>query len=400
MKLYGAGGEVLLDMVSSWWVNLHGHAQPEIAAAIAEQASTLEHVIFAGYTHAPAAHFAAELAATLPPPLSRIFYSDNGSTATEVALKIALQYHHNRGVEKHRILALSGGYHGDTFGAMSAGKDSGFYKPFGDKLFTVDFIPYPETWQDDPDINEKEAASLNRLDELLESRDVAAVILEPLVQGASGMRMSRASWVAEVARRVRAADGLVIFDEVMTGFGRTAKLWATDWVGVTPDLLCLSKGITGGFLPLGVTAATEQIYEAFAGEDFSMAFAHGHSYTANPLCVAAARASLKITKGAETSTNWTRISASHAAVLPELAAHAGLERVRQCGTILAADVCGGGEYGGNLSLAMRDFFMKNGLLMRPLGNTIYLLPPFIISDQELQQGYDAITEAAYRFSRS
>lgn len=400
MKLYGAGGEVLLDMVSSWWVNLHGHAQPEIAAAIAEQASTLEHVIFAGYTHAPAAHFAAELAATLPPPLSRIFYSDNGSTATEVALKIALQYHHNRGVEKHRILALSGGYHGDTFGAMSAGKDSGFYKPFGDKLFTVDFIPYPETWQDDPDINEKEAASLNRLDELLESRDVAAVILEPLVQGASGMRMSRASWVAEVARRVRAADGLVIFDEVMTGFGRTAKLWATDWVGVTPDLLCLSKGITGGFLPLGVTAATEQIYEAFVGEDFSMAFAHGHSYTANPLCVAAARASLKITKGAETSTNWTRISASHAAVLPELAAHAGLERVRQCGTILAADVCGGGEYGGNLSLAMRDFFMKNGLLMRPLGNTIYLLPPFIISDQELQQGYDAIAEAAYRFSRS
>lgn len=400
MKLYGAGGEVLLDMVSSWWVNLHGHAQPEIAAAIAKQASTLEHVIFAGYTHAPAAQFAAELAEILPPPLSRIFYSDNGSTATEVALKIALQYHHNRGVEKHRILALSGGYHGDTFGAMSAGKDSGFYKPFGDKLFTVDFIPYPETWQDDPDINEKEAASLNRLDELLESRDVAAVILEPLVQGASGMRMSRASWVAEVARRVRAADGLVIFDEVMTGFGRTAKLWATDWVGVTPDLLCLSKGITGGFLPLGVTAATEQIYEAFVGEDFSMAFAHGHSYTANPLCVAAARASLKITKGAETSTNWTRISASHAAVLPELAAHAGLERVRQCGTILAADVCGGGEYGGNLSLAMRDFFMKNGLLMRPLGNTIYLLPPFIISDQELQQGYDAITEAAYRFSRS
>lgn len=400
MKLYGAGGEVLLDMVSSWWVNLHGHAQPEIAAAIAEQASTLEHVIFAGYTHAPAAQFAAELAEILPPPLSRIFYSDNGSTATEVALKIALQYHHNRGVEKHRILALSGGYHGDTFGAMSAGKDSGFYKPFGDKLFTVDFIPYPETWQDDPDINEKEAASLNRLDELLESRDVAAVILEPLVQGASGMRMSRASWVAEVARHVRAADGLVIFDEVMTGFGRTAKLWATDWVGVTPDLLCLSKGITGGFLPLGVTAATEQIYEAFAGEDFSMAFAHGHSYTANPLCVAAARASLKITKGAETSTNWTRISASHAAVLPELAAHAGLERVRQCGTILAADICGGGEYGGNLSLAMRDFFMKNGLLMRPLGNTIYLLPPFIISDQELQQGYDAIAEAAYRFSRS
>lgn len=400
MKLYGAGGEVLLDMVSSWWVNLHGHAQPEIAAAIAKQASTLEHVIFAGYTHAPAAQFAAELAEILPPPLSRIFYSDNGSTATEVALKIALQYHHNRGVEKHRILALSGGYHGDTFGAMSAGKDSGFYKPFGDKLFTVDFIPYPETWQDDPDINEKEAASLNRLDELLESRDVAAVILEPLVQGASGMRMSRASWVAEVARRVRAADGLVIFDEVMTGFGRTAKLWATDWVGVTPDLLCLSKGITGGFLPLGVTAATEQIYEAFVGEDFSMAFAHGHSYTANPLCVAAARASLKITKGAETSTNWTRISASHAAVLPELAAHAGLERVRQCGTILAADVCGGGEYGGNLSLAMRDFFMKNGLLMRPLGNTIYLLPPFIISDQELQQGYDAIAEAAYRFSRS
>lgn len=391
-------GERLLDLVSSWWVNLHGHAHPHIAAAIARQAQQLEHVIFAGFTHPSAVHLAANLAAELPGELRRIFYSDNGSTAVEAALKIALQAHYNQGERRTRLLAFEGGYHGDTFGAMSAGRSSGFYAPFDDKLFDVTFLPYPATWSDDPDVEAREQAALLALDAAL-GDDVAAVIVEPLVQGASGMKMVRPAFLSEVVRRVRAAGGLVIFDEVMTGFGRTGALWAARHLSEAPDLMCLSKGITGGFLPLGVTAATEDLYQAFEGDDFSSAFAHGHSYTANPLSCAAALASLELTLSAQTTADLARIGASHARALPELAAHPHLTRVRQCGTILAAEVRGAGSYGGNVSLELRQFFAARGLLMRPLGNVLYLLPPYCVTDAHLQLAYAALLDAAQQFGR-
>ena len=395
--LFTESGERLLDMVSSWWVNLHGHAHPAIAAAIAEQARTLEHVIFAGYTHAPAANLAAGLAAQLPEGITRIFYSDNGSTAVEAALKIALQAHYNWGsVGRKRLIAFEGGYHGDTFGAMSAGRTSGFYAPFLDKLFEVTFLPYPATWQGDPDLEAKEKAALAALDAAL-GEDVAALIVEPLVQGASGMNMLRPTFLDEVVRRVRSAGGLVIFDEVMTGFGRTGQLWAARHLGEAPDLMCLSKGITGGFLPLGVTAASEELYRAFEGDSFAQAFAHGHSYTANPLSCAAALASLELTLSADTAAHWERIGAAHAQAAQELAAQPQLQRVRQCGTILAAEICGAGEYGGNISLELRQFFATRGLLMRPLGNVIYLLPPYVVTDKQLRVAYDAMLDAARQF---
>lgn len=398
--LYAKSGEKLLDMVSSWWVNLHGHAHPAIAEAIAQQARTLEHVIFAGYTHAPAVHLAAQLAQALPSGLTRIFYSDNGSTATEVALKMALQAHHNRGQpQRKRVIAFQGGYHGDTFGAMSAGQTSGFYAPFADKLFAVDFVPYPATWQGDPNTESKEAAALAALDAVLGDQ-TAAIILEPLVQGAGGMNMVRPAFVDEVVRRVKAAGGLVIFDEVMTGFGRTGRLWATSHLQETPDLMCLSKGITGGFLPLGVTAATEELYRAFEGSSFAQAFAHGHSYTANPLTCAAALASLELTLSKQTAAHWDRIGAAHAQASAELAAHPHLERVRQCGTILAAEIRGAGEYGGDTSLKLRQFFAERGLLMRPLGNVVYLLPPYIVTNEQLQEAYAALLDAASQFGRA
>lgn len=397
-SLYTADGTRLLDLVSSWWVNLHGHAHPHIAGAIAAQAHALEHVIFAGFTHAPAATLAARLAQQLPGDLNRVFYSDNGSTAVEVALKIALQAAHNRGEARTRLLAFEGGYHGDTFGAMSAGASSGFYAPFQDKLFDVTFLPYPATWEGDPAVEAKEKAALNALDAAL-GEDVAAILLEPLLQGAAGMRLTRPAFVDEVMRRVRGAGALVIFDEVMTGFGRTGQLWAARHLQEAPDLMCLSKGLTGGFLPMGVTATTEALYRAFDGDSFAQAFAHGHSYTANPLACAAALASLDLTLSPETAAHWARIGAAHAAFLPELAAHPCLQHVRQCGTVLAAEIHGAGEYGGNVSLDLRRFFAARGLLLRPLGNVVYLLPPYIATNEELRQGHEALLAAATGFGR-
>ncbi len=401
--LYTADGGVLLDMVSSWWVNLHGHAHPHVAGAIAQQARQLEHVIFAGFTHAPAVTLAARLAGHLPPGLDRIFYSDNGSTAVEAALKIALQAWYNRVEPRRHILAFEGGYHGDTFGAMSAGQTSGFYRPFQDKLFDVSFLPYPQTWQGDPDVEAKESAALSALDLILEQHagDVAALIAEPLVQGSSGMRMCRPQFLAEVVRRVKATGAFVIFDEVMTGFARTGRMWAgqhlEQFTDAAPDLMCLSKGLTGGFLPMGVTACTEELYAEFRGDTFERAFAHGHSYTANPLACAAALASLDLLEAEGTWDSVARVGAVHARWLPELAAHPHLHRVRQLGTIAAVQLRGAGGYGGRASLELRAFFQEKGLLLRPLGDTLYLLPPYCVQDEHLDVAYRALLDAAQVF---
>ena len=385
--LYDENDNAYLDLISSWWVNLHGHAHPDIAQAIYDQAKCLEHVMFAGFTHEPAVTLCEQLQKLLPNELCRFFFSDNGSTAVETALKMAYQFWWNQGVtHKTLFLSFEGGYHGDTFGAMSVGK-SEFHDPFSKLFFSVLTTPFPDTWENDENIEEKENAALTALTNHLENHgnQIAAIILEPLVQGASGMRMCRPDFVNKVIKLVHQLGILVIFDEVMTGFGRTGRYFALEHTHVTPDFLCLSKGLTGGFLPLALTVTNEKIFTAFLGEHFTQAFAHGHSYTANPLGCAAAISSLKLLLAQNTSA----IHHAHKKGLDNLKKNCkNSHRFRLLGTIAAFDVVG--QYPFNLTQTLREKFIKNGLLIRPLGNTVYLLPPYSTTPEELEEAYEKI----------
>lgn len=395
--VYGADGKEYLDLVSSWWVNLHGHAHPYIADAIAEQAHKLEQVIFAGLTHEPAVRLAQRLTSLLPDDLNRVFYSDDGSTAVEVALKLALQYWRNLGrPERRRYLAFEGGYHGDTVGAMSVGVSSGFYAPFEDLLFEVDVLPFPETWEGDAAVAEKEDRCLSALEAYIDRRgdETAATIIEPLVQGVGGMRMCRAEFLQALVQKLRAAGVLVIFDEVMTGFGRTGDLFACLKAGVTPDLICLSKGLTAGFLPLAATVCRDPIYEAFLDTGFDKAFAHGHSFTANPLGCAAGLASLDLLMKEETRARIAAIEARHRKHMARLAHHPKVTRPRVTGTIAALNVeVEDSGYAAAIGPRLKAFFLENGLLLRPLGEVIYFLPPYCISDSQLDRSYDTLERA-------
>ncbi len=390
-------GREILDMISSWWVTLHGHAQPEIADAIAHQARTLEHVIFAGFTHAPAVEVAERLTAVLPQSINRVFFSDNGSTAVEVALKLAVQYHYNKGdTQRRRFLAFQGGYHGDTFGAMSAGRGSGFFQPFASHLFSVDMMPWPETWAGDGEVDRKEHEALAALDEYLDRHawETVAMIMEPLVQGASGMRMVRPEFMRAVVSRLRDHNVLVIFDEVMTGFGRTGRVFAASRCGLTPDLMCLSKGLTGGALPLAVTACRDTIYQGFLDEDFAHAFAHGHSFTANPLGCAAAAASLKLLAAPDIPERLQAIEARHRQHLAPLASHPRVTHPRVTGTIAALTVASeDAGYTAAIGARLKAFFLENNVLIRPLGNVIYLMPPYCITEEQLDHAWHVIGQA-------
>ncbi|MDO8607994.1 MAG: adenosylmethionine--8-amino-7-oxononanoate transaminase [Phaeospirillum sp.] len=393
--IYAADGREYLDLVSSWWVNLHGHGNPAIAQAIADQALRLEQVIFADFTHEPAARLAARVTRLLPGDLDRVFYSDNGSTAVEVSLKLAHQYWRNRGQHRGVYVAFEGGYHGDTAGAMSAGHSSGYFEQWREMLFPVETVPFPATWDNDPEVEAKEQAALDALDLIFASNPdhVAAVIVEPLIQGAAGMRMCRPQFLQALEQRVREAGSLLIFDEVMTGFSRTGGLFACVKAGVTPDLVCLSKGLTGGFLPLSMTVAREAIFQEFLGQDLSRAFLHGHSYTANPLGCAAGLASLDLLQAAECQERVRTIEAIHRARLDKLAARPNVARTRLCGTIAAMDVIGDGEgYEAGVGPRLKAAFLERGLLLRPLGNVLYMLPPYCIAEADLHRAWDIVGE--------
>ena len=390
-----AGGEEILDLISSWWVNLHGHAHPLIAQAVARQAAELEQVVFAEFTHAPAAKLAARLAGLLPGELDRVFFSDDGSTAVEAGLKIALQYFGNRGEDRRRrLLAFDGGYHGDTVGAMSLGRSSGYFRAWEGLLFDVGVVPFPATWQDDPEVEVKEAAALAALEAALDDT-VAAVIIEPLVQGAGGMRMCRPVFLQTLVAKCRQAGVLVIFDEVMTGFGRTGAPFACLKAGVEPDIVCLSKGLTGGFLPMGATVVRETIHQAFRGAEISRAFLHGHSYTANPLGCAAGLASLDLLTSAECQARIATIESVHESRLAAMPA--GAARRRQTGTLAAVDI-GEGGYGGTAAAALKAFFRQHRMLVRPLGATLYFMPPYCIASADLHRAWDVLEAAAGRVS--
>ena len=360
-------GREIIDAISSWWVTLHGHAQPEIAKAIGRQARELEQVIFAGFTHEPAAELAAALAQRLQAGLTRVFFSDNGSTAVEVAIKIALQYWQNRGAPRTKIAALEHAYHGDTFGAMSASARGLFTDPYGSHLFDV--VRYPSSAITD---------------------ELAAVVVEPLLQGAGGMRMWSEATLRDIREKTAEHGVLLIADEVLTGFGRTGPLFACERAGVVPDVICLSKGLTGGFLPLSATAVREEIFEAFLSGDRRHTLFHGHSFTANPIACAAALASLALLND-ESAARRVAIECKHRSAMATLAGHPRVTEPRVLGTVAAFNL-GSAGYLDPVGADLSRFALERGVLLRPLGDVVYVLPPYCTTDAQLDQIYGVITE--------
>lgn len=393
VHLYDDVGNKYIDAISSWWLNIHGHSNQYIAEKIAKQAQELEHVIFAGFTHPPAVELAERVLSHLPNNQSKVFYSDNGSTAVEVALKMAFQYWHNKNKPKTRVIALEGAYHGDTFGAMSVGARSAFNAPFTPFLFEVDFIECP--------LPGKEEKALEQLKSLVDKGDVASFIFEPLLQGAAGMRMYSPEILDEMIHYCWSKGVLTIADEVMTGFGRTGTFFATDQVKNKPDIICLSKGLTGGTMALSITSCTQEVYVAFWGDvaregDRAQykTFFHGHSFTANPIACAASLASLDLLQKEECIINIRRIGEKHREFADSLKGKPGIKEVRQTGTVLAIeyDTSGKTNYFNDLRGRLYGYFLDRGILLRPLGNVIYIMPPYCITDEELDYIYTSIRE--------
>ena len=378
--IHTADGRRIFDAISSWWVTLHGHSHPAIVEAIARQAAMLDQVIFTSFTHEPAALFARDLVAILPDGLNRVFFSDDGSTAVEVAVKMALQYHANRGSKRSIIVALENAYHGDTFGAMSVSGRGTFTAPFSSLLFDVRRLPDPTTGD-----------TIAALDALLEREGgaVAAIIAEPLLMGAGGMLMYDEETLAALRMRARDNDVLFIADEVLTGFGRTGPLFACERAGIAPDIICLSKGLTGGTLPLGATVATDEIFEAFLSEDRHRTLFHGHSYTANPIACAVGRASLELLDD-ECARRRAAIHEAHRLGMESVTSHQLVRKPRVIGTVAAFDLAVGTGYLSPIGKDLADFALKHDILLRPLGNVVYVLPPFCATPSELAGVYDVI----------
>lgn len=385
--LYTTDGRRIIDAISSWWVTLHGHAHPHVSEAIARQAATLEQVIFAGFAHEPASRLAAALAGLLPGDLDRVFYSDNGSTAVEVALKMCVQYWRHHGQSRSRFIALEGAYHGDTFGAMAVSARSVFTASFDEMLFDVARLPFPAD-------TASTEAFLAHAERELRTGAVAGVIVEPIVLGAGGMRM----WTAEALAQLQSLCAIhrtpLIADEVMTGFGRTGRMFAIEHAAITPDIVCLSKGITGGFLPLGATVCRDHIYDVFLSSDPERTFFHGHSYTANPIACAAALASLDVFSNESTLERIAEIERVHQTRLSAIAGRPRVKQARCAGSIAAFDVVSDQPgYLDPVGKLLGARALEAGILLRPLGNTVYLLPPYAITDDDLHHVYDFLESA-------
>jgi adenosylmethionine-8-amino-7-oxononanoate aminotransferase len=383
---YDEDGNRYIDGIASWWVNIHGHSHPYLAEKISEQLRTLEHAIFSGFTHEPAVQLAERLLKRLPANQSKIFYSDNGSTSVEVALKMAFQYWSNLDEHKIKVIAFENAYHGDTFGGMSVGARNAFNFPFSKLLFDVIHIPVPAKG--------REAESLSELRNALKQPGIAAFIFEPLIQGAGGMVMYSAAVLNDMIAACREKKVITIADEVMTGFGRTGKFFASDHLVNKPDVICLSKGITGGVMPLGATSCAEFIYDAFLSDDKMKTFFHGHSYTANPTACSAALASLDLFDRPEAFANIERIEKKHRAFFNKIKNHNALVDVRLLGTILAFEMKTGEKthYLNSIAEHISSFFVSRGIILRPLGNVFYILPPYCISDEDLEFIYASVEE--------
>ncbi|WP_306349655.1 adenosylmethionine--8-amino-7-oxononanoate transaminase [Flavobacterium sp. '19STA2R22 D10 B1'] len=384
--LWDENGKEYIDAIASWWVNPFGHSNRFIADKIYKQLTTLEHVLFGGFTHEPAVVLADQLMQILPNNQKKLFFSDNGSTAVEIAIKVALQFFFNKGEKRTTILAFENAFHGDTFAAMAASGISFFTEAFQGALIDVVRIPVP--------VKGKEEESYKALKEAIEKHKVAGFIFEPLVQGAAGMVMYAPEALDEFIRICKANDVFTIADEVMTGFGKTGKNFACDYLQTQPDMMCISKALTGGTIPMAITSFTQDLFDGFYDEDINKALFHGHTFTANPTGCAAALASLELLLTSEMQENIKRINQQHHNFQQRIHSHAKVETTRALGVIFALEIKteGASSYYGTLRNKLYDFFIEKGIILRPVGNIIYILPPYIISEAQLNTVYDAIEQ--------
>ncbi|WP_421497908.1 adenosylmethionine--8-amino-7-oxononanoate transaminase [Flavobacterium columnare] len=376
-----------VDAIASWWVNPFGHSNEFIAQAIYNQLTTLEHVLFGGFTHNRAVELAEKLVEILPSNQKKFFYSDNGSTAVEVAIKASFQYFFNKGIKKDTIIAFEEAFHGDTFGAMAVSGIGLFTEAFQDSLINVIRIPVP--------IKGKEETSKEALQKALKENQVAAFIFEPLVLGAAGMVMYEPTVLDELIAICKFHSVFTIADEVMTGFGKTGRLFACNYLKQNPDMMCLSKALTGGTIPMAITSFTDFVFNGFKNESVNHAFFHGHTFTANPTGCAAALASIELLQKDETQKNIDRIHHQHLSFQTKINSHPKVKISRVIGVIFALEIGTNEEisYYGGIRNKLYNFFIDKGIILRPVGNVVYILPPYIITDQQLKKIYDTIEEA-------
>lgn len=385
--LWDENDKEFIDAIASWWVNPYGHSNTVIADAIYKQLTTLEHVLFGGFTHEPAILVAEKLIEILPKNQQKIFFSDNGSTAVEVAIKVALQYFFNKGEKKTTIIAFENAFHGDTFAAMAASGISFYTQAFQGMFIDVVRIPVP--------VKGQEKESFEALKKAIESNNVAGFIFEPLVQGAAGMVMFEPESLEELIRICKENNVLTIADEVMTGFGKTGKTFAMDYLVEKPDMMCLSKALTGGTIPMAITTFTSDIFDAFYNDDINKALFHGHTFTANPTGCAAALASLELLQTDEMQANIIRVNQRHLDFQERIKQHPKVTTTRVLGVIFALEIKteSSASYYGSLRNKLYDFFIENGVILRPVGNIVYILPPYIITDEQLQRIYQVVENA-------
>jgi adenosylmethionine-8-amino-7-oxononanoate aminotransferase len=385
--LWDENNKEYIDAIASWWVNPYGHSNTFIADAIYKQLTTLEHVLFGGFTHEPAILVAEKLMEILPKNQQKIFFSDNGSTAVEVAIKVALQYFFNKGEKRTTIIAFENAFHGDTFGAMAASGISFFIEAFQGMFIDVVRIPVP--------VKGQEQESYDALQSVIENNNCAGFIFEPLVQGAAGMVMYEPESLDKLMRICQDNNVLTIADEVMTGFGKTGKTFATDYLVEKPDMMCLSKALTGGTIPMAITTFTQDLFDAFYDDDINKALFHGHTFTANPTGCAAALASLDLLQTSEMQANIVRVNKSHLDFKEHIKNHPKVTATRVLGVIFALEIKteSSASYYGTLRNKLYDFFIENGVILRPVGNIVYILPPYIITDEQLQKVYQVVQKA-------
>lgn len=385
--LWDENNKEYIDAIASWWVNPYGHSNKFIADAIYKQLTTLEHVLFGGFTHEPAVLVAEELIKILPKNQQKIFFSDNGSTAVEVAIKVALQYFFNKGEKRTTIIAFENAFHGDTFAAMAASGISFYTQAFQGMFIDVVRIPVP--------VKGQEQTSFDALREVVKNNNCAGFIFEPLVQGAAGMVMYEPESLDELIRICQENKVLTIADEVMTGFGKTGKTFATDYLVEKPDMMCLSKALTGGTIPMAITTFTQDIFDAFYDEDINKALFHGHTFTANPTGCAAALASMELLQTSEMQANISRVNQKHLEFLEHIKNHPKVSTARVLGVIFALEIKteSSASYYGTLRNKLYDFFIENGIILRPVGNIVYILPPYIITDEQLHKVYQVVEKA-------
>ena len=385
--LWDENGKEYVDAIASWWVNPYGHSNKIIADAIYEQLTTLEHVLFGGFTHDKAVLLAEKLMAILPENQKKLFYSDNGSTAVEVALKCALQYNYNKGIKKTKIIAFEDAFHGDTFGAMASSGISFFTEAFKGSLLEVIRISVPTKGN--------EEQSLQALKDLVITNEYAAFIFEPLVQGAAGMVMYAPEVLGKMIAICNQNNVFTIADEVMTGFGKTGKTFAVDYLTNKPDMMCLSKALTGGTIPMAITTFTQEIFDGFYNDDTNKALFHGHTFTANPTGCAAALASINLLQTKEMQHNIGQINKQHLAFQEKIKSHPKVKTTRVLGVIFALEIKTENQesYYGTMRNKLYNFFIENGVILRPVGNIVYILPPYIITNSQLDKVYATVEKA-------